>query len=591
MRQVMAIMCFNDPISPLRPALSGTEDGRLGATGSASATRNAASNCNALAEPVAPGGGEGDANEVAAGIGSGVGKGDPVNQQSLICDEPALETLLRGDESSDEFRVLAEHIESCGRCRDRLTHLAADDAEWDDVSSLFRGYSASGEFAARDTTAPLVTEADLRFLSPPSHPEMLGRLGRYEVEKVIGSGGMGIVLKGYDTELLRPVAIKVLAPHLAHSGAARVRFAREGRAAAAVVHEHVVAIHNVETQGDVPYLVMQYVPGQSLQSRVDQHGPLAVAEILRIGVQAAAGLAAAHAQGVVHRDVKPSNILLENDVERALLTDFGLARAADDATVTRTGVIAGTPHYMSPEQASGGTVDEKSDLFGLGALLYFTATGHPPFRAEKPLAVLNRICRDRHRPVWEINPEIPDGLSDVIDRLLEKKPYKRFASAEATRAALLKVLGKLQQPSASRRRSAFRRRLRARRWWIVSATAMAVVVGAGLVGSRLFDAEPAGVPAPGTPETVNQEPPQPEASPLVLSQLAAIEAGPADMFDSEMLETQQRLQALEMANASSAGGIVRPMGDDWQRDVQELKERLSAMEESLLMNPESQGAE
>ena len=193
----------------------------------------------------------------------------------------------------------------------------------------------------------------LDFLSPPSHPEMLGQLGRYQIEQVIGAGGMGIVLKGFDTDLNRPVAVKVLAPHLAHSGAARQRFAREARAAAAVVHEHVVAIYNVESEEETPFLVIQYVPGRSLQDRVDQDGPLAAEEILRIGMQAAAGLAAAHAQGVIHRDVKPANILLESGVERALLTDFGLARAADDASLTHSGIVAGTPHYMSPEQARG----------------------------------------------------------------------------------------------------------------------------------------------------------------------------------------------------------------------------------------------
>lgn len=511
-----------------------------------------------------------------------------MNHQSLVCDEPALEALLRGDESSSEFRRLAEHIELCGRCRERLTHLAADDAEWDDASSLLRGYSGTAEFSADDPVSPSqVSQSDLQFLAPPSHPEMLGRVGRYEIERVIGSGGMGIVLKGYDTELLRPVAVKVLAPHLAHSGAARLRFAREGRAAAAVVHEHVVAIHNVETEGEVPYLVMQYVPGQSLQSRVDQRGPLAVKEILRIGVQAAAGLAAAHAQGVVHRDVKPSNILLENDVERALLTDFGLARAADDATVTRTGVIAGTPHYMSPEQASGGTADEKSDLFGLGALLYFTATGHPPFRAEKPLAVLNRICRDRHRPAWEINPDIPDGLSDVIDRLLEKKPHKRIASAEETRAVLLKVLEELQHPVAARRRSAFRRRLRARRPLLLIVAALSMFAAAGIFSPDSFKT---GLPpTPQRPEidAANQEPAE---SPLARLELARSDTARTDGFANELAETKHLLQEIEMANALSNGGGVRPTGDDWHRDVQELKRRLSEMEQSLLISPQSPGA-
>ena len=196
-----------------------------------------------------------------------------------------------------------------------------------------------------------------------------------------------------------------------------------------MVHEHVVAIHDVEAQGDVPFLVMQYVAGESLQARVDREGPLDAKEILRIGIQAAAGLAAAHEQGVIHRDVKPANILLEKGVERVLLTDFGLARTVDDASLTHTGVVAGTPHYMSPEQANGQATDHRSDLFSLGSVLYFVATGHPPFRAERAMGVLNRICHDPHRPLWQVDNQIPDELSVIVDRLLDKRPAKRFDSA------------------------------------------------------------------------------------------------------------------------------------------------------------------
>jgi serine/threonine protein kinase len=307
-------------------------------------------------------------------------------------------------------------------------------------------------------------------LAAPSHPEMLGRLGRYEIERIIGHGGMGIVLKGFDSELNRPVAIKLLAPHLARLGAARQRFAREARAAAAVVHEHVVPIHNVESEHTVPFLVMQFIAGESLQARVEHEGPLSVAQILRIGMQAAAGLAAAHAQGLVHRDVKPANILLENGVDRAYLTDFGLARASDDASLTYTGVVAGTPHYMSPEQADGQPLDHRSDLFSLGSVLYFMATGHPPFRADRPMAVLKRTCHDRHRPAWQCNAEIPDALSEIMDRLLEKHPERRFASAAELERALARVLADVQQGKTGRRRASRWRRSR----WVFGLGALAV---------------------------------------------------------------------------------------------------------------------
>ena len=192
------------------------------------------------------------------------------------------------------------------------------------------------------------------FLEPSDDSARLGRLGDYEIVEVIGRGGMGIVLKGHQRELNRYVAVKVLAPHLALSAAARKRFAKEAQAAAAaVVHPHVMAIHAVAANAKLPYLVMPFVACESLQQRLDRNGPLDVKDVLRIGLQAASGLAAAHAQGLVHRDVKPANILLETSVERVMLIDFGLAHAVDDATLTRTGIIAGTPQYMSPEQANG----------------------------------------------------------------------------------------------------------------------------------------------------------------------------------------------------------------------------------------------
>jgi len=373
------------------------------------------------------------------------------------CNNVRLDVLLFGDEESAEFRAAQSHVETCPECQDRLAQTAAEEDEWSlarsALSDEIANYQAGGENDDSSLDARHSPRIRLDFLSPPSHPEMLGQLGRYQIESVIGAGGMGIVLKGFDTDLNRPVAIKVLAPHLAHSGAARQRFAREARAAAAVVHEHVVAIHNVESERDFPFLVMQYVPGRSLQERVECEGPLAVEEMLRIGMQAAAGLAAAHAQGVIHRDVKPANILLENGVERALITDFGLARAADDASLTHSGIVAGTPHYMSPEQARGDTADARSDLFSLGAVLYFMAAGYPPFRAERAVAVLNRICHDRHRPISEVRPQIPDELADVIDRLLEKKPDRRFASADDARRALADVLQQLQSPRRWRSKS------------------------------------------------------------------------------------------------------------------------------------------
>ena len=302
--------------------------------------------------------------------------------------------------------------------------------------------------ASTDRTQLHVDEVSLEFLSPCDTPDALGRLGPYEITDVIGRGGMGIVLKARDASLNRVVAIKVLAPELSGNPTARKRFLREARAAAAVVHQHVVTIHAV-TEEHPPYLVMECVDGQSLQDKIDATGPLELKETMRIGVQVASGLAAAHAHGVIHRDIKPSNILLENGVERVRITDFGLARAADDVEITRTGEVAGTPQYMSPEQAQGQTVDARSDLFSFGSVLYAMCTGRPPFRAETTIDAIRRVCDDTPRPIREINADIPEWLTEIIDRLLAKRPDERFQAAHEVGQLLGKHLAHLQDPGST----------------------------------------------------------------------------------------------------------------------------------------------
>ncbi|HEX2475763.1 MAG TPA: serine/threonine-protein kinase, partial [Lacipirellulaceae bacterium] len=415
-----------------------------------------------------------------------------------------------------------------------------------------------------------IRDTVLSLLGAPGHPEMLGRLGRYDIERVIGSGGMGVVLKAHDSELNRPIAVKLLAPHLAHVGAARERFSREGRAAAAVVHEHVVAIYNVESGGPVPFLVMQYVPGRSLQARVDEDGPLGVEEILRIGIQAASGLAAAHRQGLVHRDVKPSNILLENQVERAVLTDFGLARAIDDASLTQTGILAGTPHYMSPEQATGGPIDHRSDLFSLGAVLYFMATGHAPFRATGTLAVLHRICNEHHRPVWQLNKDIPDELCEVIDRLLEKKPSRRPAGAEDVQHELSQLLSRAQQQGLGRRRwrrwrtPAFKRRAA----WAAAFATIAGVVVAAAIGIAAWWPEPA----------------------QVVNQTSLLQAAPQPVDQTEIRQLERavksgfsKLQG-EVAGLDRATFYLLEGRDTWQEEFESVQRELAELES--ISNPD-----
>jgi len=274
---------------------------------------------------------------------------------------------------------------------------------------------------------------------------------RSQLEQIIGRGGMGVVYKGFDSVLNRPVAIKFLAPHLSVSGVARKRFAREAQAAAAVVHPNVVPIYSIGSSRKRPYLVMALVSGRSLQKHVQEHGPLPIEDVVRIGQQIAAGLSAAHQQGLVHRDIKPANILLEKDVSRVLITDFGLARAADEAGLTQSGWLAGTPQYMSPEQARGHEVDHRSDLFSLGSVMYFMATGREPFRADHPYAVLQQIGADDPVSARSINSRVPAALNDLIFRLLSKNPMDRFDSAASVQQGLTHYLAHLQNPTQYQR--------------------------------------------------------------------------------------------------------------------------------------------
>jgi len=361
-----------------------------------------------------------------------------------------LDQLSRDPTAGPGLQSVEEHLDGCAQCRALL-----DDAESDpfwrrQIAPVLRSSPELGAGGAVDSDhgGDPSLNVVLRLLGPTDDPRMLGRIGSYEVVGVIGRGGMGVVLKAFDGALNRYVAIKMLSPNLAESGAARKRFAREGQAAAAVIDDYVLPIYSVAEWQGVPYLVMQYSRGFTLQRRVEDQGPLELKEILRIGMQTARGLAAAHASGLVHRDVKPSNILIDGTVERTLLTDFGLARAVDDASITRSGVITGTPQYMSPEQARGDNVDARSDLFSLGSVLYFMSTGRPPFRADNSYAVLRLIADQEPRNMREINPDLPAWLCTLVSHLMSKEPGDRPASAREVAEVLQRCLAHVQQPAA-----------------------------------------------------------------------------------------------------------------------------------------------
>lgn len=354
--------------------------------------------------------------------------------------------------------------ETCQSCQNQIRQLSNTDVAWwneakqswleselpcstaSDQSNITLEFGPTLDDSAID-----VDRISLEFLGPPTHPELLGRLGRYDILKVIGKGGMGVVLKAFDNELHRMVAIKILADHLASNSSARRRFAREAQAAAAVIHHNVIPIYNVESEEKFPYLVMQFVGGGSLHSKVECEGPLSVEAALRIAKQTSAALSAAHEQGLVHRDVKPANILLDENVERVLLSDFGLARAVDDASFTRTGIVAGTPHYMSPEQAMGNAIGCSSDQFSLGCVIYFMLTGHSPFRATTAMGVLNRICQTAHRPLNQVNPSVPIEVCKLVDRLLAKRPEDRFESVNQVELQIDQLLFAIQSGKLSLR--------------------------------------------------------------------------------------------------------------------------------------------
>jgi len=366
---------------------------------------------------------------------------------SLTCNPDTIDAFLADRLDEDAQAAFEQHLDSCDECCRQLRERTAQESLWTDARTFLS--STDNAPLTQTMVSQPPTPGDmlrLDFLNPTDDPRMLGRFGGYEISGVIGCGGMGIVLKGFDSALNRYSAIKVLAPHYASSGAARQRFAREAQAAAAVVHDNVIAIHGVSECNSLPYLEMPYIKGESLQKRIDREGPLSIAEILRIAMQTARGLAAAHDQGLVHRDIKPGNILLPENVERVLITDFGLARAADDASLTRSGVIAGTPQYMSPEQARGEGIDHRSDLFSLGSVMYAMATGHPPFRAETPYGILRRITDDAHRPIRDVTSDVPRWLCGVIDRLLAKNSSRRFANAAEVATILEDCLAHVQQP-------------------------------------------------------------------------------------------------------------------------------------------------
>ncbi|MBN9117957.1 MAG: serine/threonine protein kinase [Planctomycetes bacterium] len=317
--------------------------------------------------------------------------------------------------------------------------------------------SATGVSRSEGDTAPHAPTGPTdrtphAFLSPPQRGDELGRLGAYRVLAELGRGGMGVVFRAEDTHLKRLVALKVMLPDVAADARAKARFQREAQAQAQVEHENVAVIHQVGEANGVPFIAMPLLKGLTLGAALKQNPRPPVGELVRIAREMAEGLAAAHAAGLVHRDIKPGNVWLDGPKRRVRILDFGLARATasgpseDSEQLTARGAILGTPAYMSPEQAKGEPVDHRSDLFSLGVVLYQMATGNVPFTGASTFAVLLAVT-EHHPPAAHVAaPDVPQPVSDLIGRLMAKSPDARPQTAQAVAAELEAIESALSMP-------------------------------------------------------------------------------------------------------------------------------------------------
>jgi Protein kinase domain len=331
-------------------------------------------------------------------------------------DAEALDELARRVEGDESLRAEIESVAGRAEFETHLKLLARS------APPMPPGVSAFVErLASHPPEAPV-----------PSQAETFTELGHYTELTPIGRGGMGTVYRAFDSRLRRAVALKTLSPALSASAEARDRFQREARAAAALDHPNILPIHAIETIEGRDVLVLPLNDGGNLDAIIRRDGPLPLDELIRIGAAVADGLAAAHAAGIVHRDIKPANILLSADRAEVRIADFGLARIADDPALTRDTALAGTPHFLSPEQARGTVADARSDIFSLGATLYFAATARLPFPGDDTPSVLHAVMHDAHAPA----DNVPEWLGAILDAMLEKNPARRPASADEIATAL-----------------------------------------------------------------------------------------------------------------------------------------------------------
>ena len=255
------------------------------------------------------------------------------------------------------------------------------------------------------------------------------KIGGYEVLSELGRGGMGVVYKAYQVSLNRIVALKVLSEQIAQDKAFVRRFEREAKAAAQLSHPNVVTIHDIGCEGDTHFIAMECVEGRTISQLLEEHGQLDVALALRITQQVLKALAAAHERGIIHRDIKARNVLID-DADCVKVADFGLAKSVEDTTeITNTGALLGTPAYMSPEQCMGETVDPRTDLYGVGVLLYHMLAGRVPFAGKTPAEVFHRTVHEPVPAIHQFNSSVPEAVWRILQRALSKEPEDRYGSA------------------------------------------------------------------------------------------------------------------------------------------------------------------
>jgi len=350
-------------------------------------------------------------------------------------DGATLQKFADGLLSAEKESAIEAHVDQCSSCQQVLQQFdlhvlslprPSQDAEQDStvlaarLTELKAASSTGGSSFAENVILDLQP-----WLDKTTDEDGRRMVDEFELRECIGRGGMGIVFRALDTKLKRLVALKFMSPNLLTSENAQQRFFREAQAAAAIAHVNVVAVHSVNQFNELPYLVMELVPGETLAKRIER-ARLPIEQVIAIGKQISYGLAAAHAVGVQHRDIKPTNIMMDGNI--AKLSDFGLARVAASEVRTGTGTLVGTPEFIAPERIEPklGPSDHRSDLFSLGAVLYTMATGKAPFTGDSVLETLKSICVDEPKPIADQIAGVPDWLVVLISRLLAKRPEERI---------------------------------------------------------------------------------------------------------------------------------------------------------------------